>query len=112
MIIENASGCQTFCLSVLFQRFLAFPEPEYQINQPSDKGNHGNNSPECFLSDGPEILAYNVNYCQYRQQVEHHTYFYPENCSCRIQLDPFWVSIHEFKMNSMCVQFINEQFFF
>ena len=74
---------------ILMHRLLTFPEPEYQINQPSDKRNHGNDPPECFLSDGPEILAYNVNNRQYRQQVKHNTDFYPYNYRCKIQFNPF-----------------------
>jgi hypothetical protein len=69
-------------------RFLTFPEPKDQINQPSNERNQGNDSPECFLSDGPEILAHNVNNRQNRQQVKHHTYFYPKQYSCCIQFDP------------------------
>ena len=72
-------------LLILMNRLLTFSEPEYQINQPSHKRNQGNDPPECFLSDGPEILAHNVNNCQYRQQVKHHTDFYPKNYSCNIQ---------------------------
>ena len=70
-------------------RLLALSEPKYQINQPPDKRNHGNDSPEGFLADGSEILAHNVNNGQYRQQVKHHADFYPENYSRRIQYRSF-----------------------
>jgi hypothetical protein len=70
-------------------RFLTFPEPKDQINQPPNERNQGNDSPECFLSDGPKILAHNVNNRQNRQQVKHHTDFYPKQYSCCIQLGPF-----------------------
>jgi hypothetical protein len=77
------------CFLPLRAPFFTFSEPKYQINQPTEKRNHGNESPDCFLPNGSKIFAYDVDNRQNGQQVKNNADFYPYNCSCRIQYYPF-----------------------
>ncbi len=87
MNIETMVLCQTLFLC-FFSRLLAFSETKNQINQPTNKREKGNNSPERFLTDGAEILANDIDDCQNRQQVKEKADGYPKGNGCLIQFTP------------------------
>jgi len=76
------------CRFRIASRLLSLSEPEYQIDQPSDKGNQGNDAPKRFLPDGTEILSQNVDDCQYREQIKNDTYFNPYHYRCDVHIYP------------------------
>ena len=83
MNIEGGSRCQTlFVFYPSVHLFFTFSEPKYQINQPPEKRNHGNEAPHRFLPNGSKIFAHDVDNRQDRQQVKNNADFYPYNYSC------------------------------